>query len=359
MFARSLNRTRIAAATTTFAALAVIATPLSAQAQDAPAPPAAQKADLDIKITDNMSTEDLVSTLEKISKKAETHSEAVNKLDAEIKAQKKTLKKAQKAATDTKKQAVAALAVATGERKEATPIYRASLNNVQTDPLTAVLGASDPQQAIDRTAYLNSINRGNVDRLQKVSDSTAKAGQLHEQAAANEATAKFELSKLTSQENKLKAQSKELDKLTKEIKKRIDELKPEELAKWQDRLGKIDPKLINIGASNVLAAGMTKVGSPYSWGAVGPNEFDCSGLVMWAYKQTGKNIPRTAADQVAGGTPVSRDQLQPGDVVGFYSPVSHVGIYAGNGMVLHASDYGIPVQVAPMDSMPFASASRY
>lgn len=359
MNARSLHRTRIAAATTAFAVLAAIASPLPAQAQDDPAKPAADTAISDIKLTDDMSTEELISTLEKVSKKAEAHSEAVNKLEVDIKAQKKTLKATQKSAADTKKAAEEAREAANGKREAATPIYRASLNNVQADPLTAVLGATDPQQAIDRTAYLNSINRGNTQNLKAVSETTSKAGELHAQAAAHEATAKFELSKLTIQENKLKDERKSLDKLIDTIKKRIDELEPAELAQWRDRLGSIDPKLIKADASNVLAAGMTKIGSPYSWGAIGPNEFDCSGLVMWSYQQTGKTIPRTAAAQVAGGTPVSRADLQPGDVVGFYSPVSHVGIYAGDGMVLHASDYGIPVQVAPLDSMPFTGASRY
>ncbi|MDN6619454.1 MAG: C40 family peptidase, partial [Corynebacterium variabile] len=87
--------------------------------------------------------------------------------------------------------------------------------------------------------------------------------------------------------------------------------------------------------------------------------FDCSGLMYWASQQLGKSIPRTSQAQVSGGTPVSRDELQPGDIVGYYSGVTHVGMYIGDGKIVHASDYGIPVQVVSVDSMPFAGASRY
>ena len=104
---------------------------------------------------------------------------------------------------------------------------------------------------------------------------------------------------------------------------------------------------------------LTRVGSPYSWGATGPSAFDCSGLVQWAYHQVGKSLPRTSQAQAAAGTPVNRDELQPGDVVTFYSDASHVGLYAGNGLVLHASTFGVPVGVSPMSRMPFHNARRY
>lgn len=76
----------------------------------------------------------------------------------------------------------------------------------------------------------------------------------------------------------------------------------------------------------VANAAQSKIGSPYVWGATGPSSFDCSGLVQWSYKQAGVSVPRTSYDQVGGGTPVSKSNLQPGDVVGFYGS-EHVGIY--------------------------------
>ena len=113
------------------------------------------------------------------------------------------------------------------------------------------------------------------------------------------------------------------------------------------------------GAIAVQAA-LTRVGSPYSWGAAGPGAFDCSGLVMWAFQQAGISLPHSSQALAAGGTPVSRDQLQPGDVVNYYSDASHTGIYVGDGMVVHASTYGQPVKVVPIDGAgPFYNARRY
>jgi len=106
-----------------------------------------------------------------------------------------------------------------------------------------------------------------------------------------------------------------------------------------------------------LQAALSKLGSPYEYGAAGPGSFDCSGLVQWAYKQAGVSVPRTSQAQAGVGTPVAQQDLQPGDIVAFYGG-GHVGIYAGNGNVVHAPDYGQPVKVAPMRYMDFTIARR-
>lgn len=107
-----------------------------------------------------------------------------------------------------------------------------------------------------------------------------------------------------------------------------------------------------------LQAAESKLGAPYVYGAAGPDAFDCSGLVQWAYKQAGLNLPRTSYDQAAAGWSVARDDLQVGDVISFYGG-SHSGIYAGNGNVIHASTAGQPVKLVPVSSMPFDGARRY
>ncbi|MBY6366675.1 C40 family peptidase [Rhodococcoides corynebacterioides] len=114
---------------------------------------------------------------------------------------------------------------------------------------------------------------------------------------------------------------------------------------------------LSAGAQAAQAA-ESKVGAPYVWGAAGPNAFDCSGLVKWAYQQAGIELPRTSYDQAAAGTPVSQNALQPGDVISFYGG-SHSGIYVGNGNVVHASTESQPVKVVPLSSMPFDGARRY
>ncbi len=101
-----------------------------------------------------------------------------------------------------------------------------------------------------------------------------------------------------------------------------------------------------------------KVGREYSMGATGPDAFDCSGLVQWSYDQAGVKVPRTSYEQLSSGTPVSRDELELGDVVSFYDG-GHTALYAGDGKVIHASTYGTGVIMSPMSSMPFAGARRY
>jgi cell wall-associated NlpC family hydrolase len=103
---------------------------------------------------------------------------------------------------------------------------------------------------------------------------------------------------------------------------------------------------------------LSKVGKPYRWGASGPNAFDCSGLVKWSFAQAGRALPRTSRAQSTTGTSVSRANLRPGDLVFFYKPISHVGIYIGNNKVVHASRKGQPVKVSDMSRMKFTKAVR-
>jgi len=110
--------------------------------------------------------------------------------------------------------------------------------------------------------------------------------------------------------------------------------------------------------TRALALAKGKLGAPYVWGAAGPSAFDCSGLIVWAYKQFGVSLPHSSATLSTMGTPVSKAALQPGDLVFFYSPVSHVGIYAGNGMVLNATQSGEPVQLSKLANLPFHNATR-
>lgn len=113
------------------------------------------------------------------------------------------------------------------------------------------------------------------------------------------------------------------------------------------------------GGTTVVQAALTRVGSPYSWGATGPNAFDCSGLIKWAFLQSGKSLPRSSQALAAGGQPVATSDVQPGDIVTFYSDASHAGIYIGDGNMVHASTYGTPVKVAPISSAPIYNVRRY
>ncbi|MFD5909340.1 NlpC/P60 family protein [Streptomyces massasporeus] len=114
----------------------------------------------------------------------------------------------------------------------------------------------------------------------------------------------------------------------------------------------------NSRAATAVSYAYQKLGSPYVWGATGPNAFDCSGLVQAAYRAAGVSLPRTTYSQIAAGRRVSRSELLPGDLVFFYAGISHVGIYVGNGRMIHAPNPSAPVRVAPLDEMPFAGATR-
>lgn len=115
------------------------------------------------------------------------------------------------------------------------------------------------------------------------------------------------------------------------------------------------------GGEGTLAvqAALTRIGSPYSWGGSGPGQFDCSGLVMWAFHQAGISLPHSSQALARGGQPVEMSQMQPGDVVNYYSDASHTAIYIGDGKMVHASTYGTPVQVAPVNNAPIYNVRRY
>jgi cell wall-associated NlpC family hydrolase len=103
---------------------------------------------------------------------------------------------------------------------------------------------------------------------------------------------------------------------------------------------------------------LSKLGKPYRWGAAGPNAFDCSGLVKWSFGSAGRALPRSSRAMAGVGTPVSKANLQPGDLVFFYKPISHVGIYIGNGKIVHASNRKSPVKISDIGRMPFTKAVR-
>jgi peptidoglycan DL-endopeptidase CwlO len=110
-------------------------------------------------------------------------------------------------------------------------------------------------------------------------------------------------------------------------------------------------------AQAAINAAMGQRGKPYVWAGSGPGSFDCSGLTAFAFKAAGVSLPHSSRLQSQVGQAVSRDQLQPGDLVFFYSPVSHVGIYIGNGQMVHAPSSGDVVKVAPLMS-GFSGARR-
>ncbi|MFB7213826.1 NlpC/P60 family protein [Streptomyces sp. NPDC001890] len=111
-------------------------------------------------------------------------------------------------------------------------------------------------------------------------------------------------------------------------------------------------------AEQVLAFARAQIGKPYVWGATGPSSYDCSGLTQAAWKAAGVDIPRTTWDQVEIGTRVATADLRPGDLVFFYDDISHVGIYKGDGMMIHAPKPGANVREESIYYMPIYGSVR-
>ncbi|WP_186343535.1 C40 family peptidase [Streptomyces sp. CFMR 7] len=111
-------------------------------------------------------------------------------------------------------------------------------------------------------------------------------------------------------------------------------------------------------AEKVLAFARAQIGKPYVWGATGPSSYDCSGLTKAAWREAGVTLPRTTWDQVKIGTRVATSDLQPGDLVFFYDDISHVGIYKGDGMMIHAPKPGANVREESIYYMPIYGSVR-
>ena len=118
------------------------------------------------------------------------------------------------------------------------------------------------------------------------------------------------------------------------------------------------PPASEIGKRAVWVA-EKKIGCPYVWAAAGPNEFDCSGLCMWAYEQVGVSLPHYSREQINVGRRVNKSDLAPGDLVFFGDPIHHVGMYVGGGQFIEAPYTGANVRISSLDNRgDFAGASR-
>jgi peptidoglycan DL-endopeptidase CwlO len=111
-------------------------------------------------------------------------------------------------------------------------------------------------------------------------------------------------------------------------------------------------------AGAAVSYAMAQVGDAYAYGATGPDAYDCSGLTMASWAQAGVALPHSSSAQYSSGPQVPASALQPGDLVFYYSPISHVGMYIGNGMIVHAANPSTGVQTTGLYSMPYSGAVR-
>ncbi|WP_441249348.1 NlpC/P60 family protein [Kitasatospora sp. McL0602] len=111
-------------------------------------------------------------------------------------------------------------------------------------------------------------------------------------------------------------------------------------------------------AASVLQFAYAQLGKPYRWGATGPDSYDCSGLTGAAWRAGGVGLPRVSQDQWNAGRHVARADLQPGDLVFFFGDLHHVGIYIGDGRMIHAPRTGKNIEITPIAYMPYMGAVR-
>ena len=244
----------------------------------------------------------------------------------------------------------------------------AQYQNRHLDTAAKLLLSDDTEDFLSQVSTLEKVSENQNSALQDYQSEQAKLADL-ERSTETETTQltkeQAELSKLRkSSDSKITDSKKVLDRLTEEERQRIAAEANQAQATSQaaaESASTDTSTTVQAGSSKgaiALAFAKSQLGKPYRYAAAGPDAYDCSGLTMASWAKAGVSLPRTSQAQIGAGQAVSKSDLQPGDLVFYYSGISHVALYAGNGQVLHAPHPGASVEYAPLDSMPFAGARR-
>ncbi|WAP56622.1 C40 family peptidase [Streptomyces sp. S465] len=219
--------------------------------------------------------------------------------------------------------------------------------------------SSSPDQYLQRASLVERAGNRQTALIAAVGRQERKLRQVRGEAADRLAALRLSQTaaarhKRTVQE-KLAAADRLLDRLTDEQRRRLSAAQE---ARDGGKAGAGSPIPATGRAALAVSYAYAALGKPYVWGATGPHGYDCSGLTQAAWRAAGVSLPRTTYTQISAGRRVQRDQLAPGDLVFFYSGISHVGIYIGGGRMIHAPHPGAPVRMASVSDMPFAGAAR-
>ncbi|GLX49602.1 hypothetical protein Shyhy01_25520 [Streptomyces hygroscopicus subsp. hygroscopicus] len=232
------------------------------------------------------------------------------------------------------------------------------------DPSVQLFLSSDPDDFLDKASTLDQLSGRQIAALKKVQ---GKQRELAQERA--EATGK--LRDLATTRTELGDRKQEVQGKLAEAQELLNTLTLKEksaLAAEQQRASRSSAERVRLGngssasgrAAAAFSFAQSQLGKPYFRGATGPSSYDCSGLTSWAYAQAGVHIPRTSEEQANIGTRLTRSQLQVGDLVFFFDDLHHVGLYAGNGQILHAPRTGTVVRYESMDTIggPFMFGVR-
>ncbi|MCX5399209.1 C40 family peptidase [Streptomyces sp. NBC_00102] len=232
------------------------------------------------------------------------------------------------------------------------------------DPALQLLLTSDPDEYLERSSYVAMAGDRQAGAISGIRRQIAGIDQVR-------ARAEDESAVLADREAELARHKKKITSSLADARKLLHTLTAAERAGYEDASGtggssgtggtSAAPGAVaapNSRAAQAVAFAYGALGKPYVWGATGPSAYDCSGLTQAAWQAAGVSLPRTTYTQINAGQRVSRSQLAPGDLVFFYSGISHVGLYIGDGKMIHAPHPGAPIRIAPIDQMPFAGATR-
>lgn len=216
-----------------------------------------------------------------------------------------------------------------------------------------VVVSDDPGAFLDQLATMSSVNAIQASIYDDYA-TELKALEIRQSATQKRSA------DIAAAEKQAAAERAAADKKLGEAKALLDRLKAEEREQILSRGGLRAPSEVPVSGRAAAAVhyALAQVGKAYVYGAAGPNAFDCSGLTMMSWAQAGVGLPHSSGAQFGSGPHVGTGDLRPGDLVFYYSPISHVGIYIGNGLIVHAANPGAGVRVAGVFSMPYTGAVR-
>ncbi|MER7930594.1 NlpC/P60 family protein [Streptomyces sp. NPDC096057] len=231
------------------------------------------------------------------------------------------------------------------------------------DPSIQLFLSSNPDDYLDKASTMDQLSAQQVEALTKIQGKQRELAQERAEASSklkDLSATRTELKKKKDEvKSKLATAQKLLNTLTAKEKAALDAADERASRSDSERVGLSDTPPASGFAASAFAAAQSVIGSPYVYGASGPSSFDCSGLTSWAYAQAGVSIPRTSEAQANAGTRIySQNDLKVGDLVIFYGDFHHVGLYAGNGRVLHAPHTGAVVRYEAIGNMTFEFGVR-
>jgi cell wall-associated NlpC family hydrolase len=222
--------------------------------------------------------------------------------------------------------------------------------NSGLDPTLQALTIGNPQQFLSQASTIAELDQSSGDKVRTLSNEVSQA--LRDKQVADQ-----QVASVAALEAQMNAKKKVIDAKIDVVNSAAMKQAMAVFTQTGHYPNVIIPTANTVG-EQALQAAMTREGDPYVWGAAGPSAFDCSGLVVWAYAQEGIVLPHFTGDLWNSGVHVTRADLEPGDLVFFFSDISHVGIYIGDGMMIDAPDFGQDVQVQPISLDPYVGAVR-